>query len=145
MRIDKKEVLRTDWMFKLVGQETFKLGKHSMTVYITATSGFDYEYTLEVDGQTFERFTETRSKLNSTWVFSLDGVDYRAVLEKDTVQLWLNGKMIEEEPEFAEDGTEIRFMINDHQLCLKSISTKHHRSGIEHIFTIDGNIIGKQS
>lgn len=127
-------------MFKLVGSETFSLGKHTLTIHIAATPGFDYEYTLEVDGRSLEKFTETRSRQDLTWVFQLDQVDYRAVLEKDTLDFWINGQIIEAEPEFTDDGTERNFSINNHSVTLRSFSTQHHRFGINHVLLIDGQL-----
>ncbi len=45
-----QEIMRKDWMFKLVGKEHFKLGKAqaSCCISIDAVSGFAYEYTIEV-------------------------------------------------------------------------------------------------
>ena len=45
-----KEVLRRDWMFKLVGTETFSVGKNkaACSIKIEPVGGFSYEYSLEV-------------------------------------------------------------------------------------------------
>ncbi len=42
--------MRRDWMFKLVGTETFNLGQGNAvcTIRIDAVGGFNYQYTLEV-------------------------------------------------------------------------------------------------
>jgi hypothetical protein len=43
-------VLRRDWMFKLVGTETFSVGKSkaACSIKIEPVGGFSYEYSLEV-------------------------------------------------------------------------------------------------
>uniref|UniRef100_A0A8C5H7E7 Fas apoptotic inhibitory molecule n=1 Tax=Gouania willdenowi TaxID=441366 RepID=A0A8C5H7E7_GOUWI len=95
--VDGKEVLRRDWMFKLVGKETFTVGKADTkaTINIDAVSGFAYEYTLEINGKSLKKYMENRSKVTSTWVLNLDGTDCRVVLEKDTMDVWCNGQKIE--------------------------------------------------
>merc|ERR1712037_233737 len=53
VRIDGKEVLRHDWMFKLVGTETFKVGKSNATcvIKIDPVGGFASQYSLMVNGK----------------------------------------------------------------------------------------------
>ncbi|MEQ2198051.1 hypothetical protein XENOCAPTIV_007015, partial [Xenoophorus captivus] len=77
------EVLRRDWMFKLVGKETFNVGQShtKATINIDAVSGFAYEYTLEINGKSLKQYMENRSKITSTWLLNLDGIDCRVVLE----------------------------------------------------------------
>ncbi|KAM8855360.1 fas apoptotic inhibitory molecule a isoform 3-T4 [Spinachia spinachia] len=80
--VDGKEIVRRDWMFKLVGKETFNVGRSETkaTINIDAVSGFAYEYTLEIDGKSLKKYMENRSKVTSTWVLNLDGIDSRVVL-----------------------------------------------------------------
>lgn len=69
-------------MFKLVGKETFSVGKAETkaTINIDAVSGFAYEYTLEINGKSLKKYMENRSKVTSTWILNLDGTDCRVVL-----------------------------------------------------------------
>lgn len=71
-------------MFKLVGKETFHVGgtDTKATINIDAVSGFAYEYTLEINGQSLKKYMENRSKVTSTWLLNLDGIDCRVVLGK---------------------------------------------------------------
>ena len=141
VRVDRKEVVRHDWLFKLVGKETFKIGKHQCTINIDAVSGFAYEYSMDVDGKPLEKFTENRSKISRTWTLTLDGENYRVVLEKDTLDIWVNGQRIEAEAEFTDDGTETNFLIADRHAVLKAFSTGYRRSGINHVLFVDGKEI----
>lgn len=50
------------------------------TINIDAVSGFAYEYTLEINGKSLKKYMENRSKVTSTWVLNLDGIDCRVVL-----------------------------------------------------------------
>lgn len=92
--------MRNNWMFKLVGQEVFKLGKHRCVITIESASGFTYEYSLEVDGKNYEKFCENQSKILQAWTFNIDDTPYRCVLEKHTLDIWLNGKKQECEVKF---------------------------------------------
>ena len=48
IRVDGKEVLHRDWMFKLVGKEIFAVGNMKCIISVDALGTFAYEYTLEV-------------------------------------------------------------------------------------------------
>uniref|UniRef100_A0A3B3H4N5 Fas apoptotic inhibitory molecule b n=1 Tax=Oryzias latipes TaxID=8090 RepID=A0A3B3H4N5_ORYLA len=95
--VNGKEVVKKDWMFKLVGKETFTIGSTNIkaTINIEAVSGFAYEYSLDIDGKSLQKFVDDRAKTTKTWVFQVDGTDYRVVLEKDTVDVWCNGQKME--------------------------------------------------
>lgn len=71
-------------MFKLVGRETFNVGgtETKATIHIEALTGFSYEYSLEIDGKSLQKFIDDRSKTTKTWVLKVDGVDWRVVLGK---------------------------------------------------------------
>ncbi|KAF4086730.1 hypothetical protein AMELA_G00087670 [Ameiurus melas] len=139
--VDGKEVLRRDWMFKLVGKETFYVGSSDTkaTINIDAVSGFAYEYTLEINGKSLKKYMENRSKVTSTWLLNLDGVDCRVVLEKDTMDIWCNGQKMETAGEFVDDGTETHFTLGDHDCCIKAVSSGRRRDGIIHALLVDGN------
>lgn len=74
-------------MFKLVGKETFYVGgtNTKATINIDAVSGFAYEYTLEINGKSLKKYMENRSKVTSTWLLNLDGIDCRVVLGKNLI------------------------------------------------------------
>ncbi|XP_012306529.2 fas apoptotic inhibitory molecule 1 isoform X1 [Aotus nancymaae] len=95
--VDGKEEIRKEWMFKLVGKETFYVGaaKTKATINIDAISGFAYEYTLEINGRSLKKYMENRSKTTNTWILHMDGENFRVVLEKDTMDVWCNGKKME--------------------------------------------------
>uniref|UniRef100_UPI00398F48DE fas apoptotic inhibitory molecule a n=1 Tax=Pristiophorus japonicus TaxID=55135 RepID=UPI00398F48DE len=137
--VDGKEIIRRDWMFKLVGKETFAVGstKTKATINIDAVSGFAYEYTLEINGKSLKKYMENRSKTTNTWLLNLDGVDSRIVLEKDTMDVWCNGKKMETAGEFVEDGTETHFTFSNHDCCIKAVSSGKRREGIIHTLIMD--------
>ncbi|KAJ6665462.1 hypothetical protein lerEdw1_003303, partial [Lerista edwardsae] len=137
--VDGKEVMRKEWMFKLVGKETFTVGaaRTKATINIDAVSGFAYEYTLEIDGKSLKKYLENRSKTTNTWILVLDSTHCRIVLEKDTMDVWCNGKKMETAGEFVEDGTETHFSIGAHDCCIKAVSSGKRREGIIHTLIVD--------
>ena len=52
-------------MFKLVGTETFKVGKSSATcvIKIDPVGGFAYQYSLMVNGKPYKTFVEQQNKV----------------------------------------------------------------------------------
>ena len=74
-------------MFKLVGEETFAVGKSETkaTIKIEAVSGFTYEYSLEINGKSLNKFVENHSKTTKTWLLHLDSVDMRVVLGENMI------------------------------------------------------------
>ncbi|XP_044522611.1 fas apoptotic inhibitory molecule 1 isoform X1 [Gracilinanus agilis] len=143
--VDGKEEVRREWMFKLVGKETFSVGaaKTKATINIDAVSGFAYEYTLEIDGKSLKKYMENRSKTTNTWILRLDGVDFRVVLEKDTMDVWCNGKKMETAGEFVDDGTETHFSIGNHECYIKAVSSGKRREGIIHTLIVDDKEIAE--
>ena len=63
--MDSREILRHDWMFKLVGKETFSLGQSNANcvIKIDPVGGFSYQYSLEVNGKPYKTFVEQQSKV----------------------------------------------------------------------------------
>ncbi|XP_039299013.1 fas apoptotic inhibitory molecule 1 isoform X1 [Nilaparvata lugens] len=95
LRLDGKEIHRKDWMFKLVGDEVFYIGRTKCIVRVEPSGGFSYEYSLIVDGKSLEKFTEQLSKTCCTWLVQLPQNAYRVVLERDTLDIWANGDKLE--------------------------------------------------
>ncbi|XP_069020232.1 fas apoptotic inhibitory molecule 1-like [Embiotoca jacksoni] len=141
--INGEEVLRKDWMFKLVGKETFTVGGANTraTVSIEAISGFAYQYSLDVDGKSLQKFTDNRAKTTKTWVLRVDGEDRRVVLEKDTMDVWCNGQKMDTTGEFVDDGTETFFTLGEHECCIKATSSGRRSRGIVHYLVLDGEKI----
>ncbi|XP_037552237.1 fas apoptotic inhibitory molecule 1 isoform X2 [Nematolebias whitei] len=137
----KQEVLRRDWMFKLVGTETFMVGlsKTRATISIEAASGLAYQYSLLVDGKSLQDFISNRAKTTKTWAVHVDGTDHRIVLEKDTMDIWCNGQKMDSTGEFVDDGTETHFSLGDHSCCIKTSSSGTKRSGMRHTLLLDGH------
>ncbi|XP_076455907.1 fas apoptotic inhibitory molecule 1-like [Babylonia areolata] len=138
IRVDGKEIYRIDWMFKLVGREHFTVSNTKCVITIDAVSGFAYEYTLEVNGKPLRKFQENQSKIMRTWTAYVGGVETRIVLEKDTLDVWVNGQKMETTGEFVDDGTETHFELdNSHSAYIKATSTGKRKDGIVHTLYIN--------
>lgn len=130
IRVDGVEIYRSDWMFKLVGREHFTVANAKCTLSIDAVSGFAYEYTLEVNGKPLKKFQDNQTKIMKTWVAYIAGNPTRIVLEKNTLDVWVNGKVVETMGEFVDDGTETHFEINgSHSAYIRATSSGNKKEG----------------
>lgn len=80
-----QELMRRDWMFKLVGTETFEIGNEPRAkcqININAGNGFTYEYTLLVNGKQLQIFKQQQSKVMKTWFYEASRRTFRIVLGK---------------------------------------------------------------
>lgn len=84
---------------------------------------------------------ENRSKTTNTWVMNLNDEDFRVVLEKDTVDVWCNGKKMETAGEFVDDGTEMHFSVGNHDCYIKAVSSGKRKEGIIHTLIVDNREI----
>jgi len=143
LKVDNKEIIRKDWMFRLVGRETFTIGKQKLPAHIdiNAVSGLAYEYTLTIDGKSLKKFLENKEKTSRAWTLKIAGTDTRIVLEKDTMDVWANGDKIETTGEFTDEGTETHFEFNNHPCYIKAISSGNRRTGIIHVLYVDNKVI----
>ncbi|KAK3607832.1 hypothetical protein CHS0354_031333 [Potamilus streckersoni] len=128
-------------MFKLVGKEHFTVGKAKCTISIDAVSGFAYEYTLEVNGKSLQKFSENQSKVQKAWVVHIAGNPFRIVLEKDTLNVWVNGSVVPTAGEFTDEGTETHFEIGAHSAFIRALSSGKRRDGIIHELYVDDQLI----
>ncbi|KAK7880811.1 hypothetical protein WMY93_032551 [Mugilogobius chulae] len=104
--------------------------------------GFSYEYSLHVNGLTLQKFSQNRSRTTQSWSLELDRRSHTIVLEKDTMDVWCNGHKMEAESEFVDDGTETRFYIEDHEICLKAFTEQEKKKkGITYCLLLDGHRI----
>lgn len=67
-------------MFSLVGKEVFNIGKYKCAINVEALETFLYEYTLEVNGKSYEKFREEVAKKLKSWTAILDGQETRICL-----------------------------------------------------------------
>merc|ERR1712189_96882 len=113
IKVDGVEIMREDWMFRLVGEEKFQLGpkKVPCRIRIDAIDGFTYTYKLYVNEKELEKFVRESNKKLLVWkVGGKDGM-VRIALERDSLDVWMNGKKIETEAGFTEEGSEMPFHI----------------------------------
>nr|CAD7392089.1 unnamed protein product [Timema cristinae] len=147
VRVDGKNLVQREWMFKLVGDEVFKVGRTRCVIKVEPVGGFSYSYELEVNGKSYRRFTEIQTKAMRTWIATIQDETYRVlvfilfVLEKDTLDIWANGKKLEATGEFVEDGTETHFNLGDTPVYIKAVTSGKRREGIIHSLIVNDAII----
>ncbi|CRL07270.1 CLUMA_CG020249, isoform A [Clunio marinus] len=112
--INGKDILRRDMMYRLVGEDTFFVEGKRCIIHIFPSSGFKYTYKLFIDGLECEIYNQTQSKILKTWEIKINDKNYRVVLEKDTLNTYLNGDLRDEKPEFVDGGTDTQFTEDGH-------------------------------
>ncbi|XP_025836671.1 fas apoptotic inhibitory molecule 1 [Agrilus planipennis] len=125
LRINGKEILRRDWMFRLVGDEIFEIGKQKAKCVLSVDPlpYFSFCYGLSVNGKPLEKFTEKQNKNLKVWIVTAaDKEKYRIVLEKQNLNVWINGNLQETINTFIDNGTEIRFKVDDFDGVIKATS-----------------------
>ncbi|XP_058053236.1 fas apoptotic inhibitory molecule 1 [Anopheles bellator] len=142
--IDNRSVFRRDWMFKLVGEDMFKLEDKRCIIRVDPLPGFRYSYSLFVDGKSYEQFTECQAKALKTWETKLGDNFYRIVLEHNTLNIYVNGKLIEENGEFVDGGTDTTFVEDNNTFVLSARTSGNKRDGIVHKLTVNGTEIFDQ-
>lgn len=120
--VNGEEILRRDVMYRLVGEDVFFVEDKRCIIHIFPSSGFKYTYKLFIDGIECEIYNQNQSKILKTWEIRINEKTYRVVLEKDTLNIYLNGIMREEKPEFVDNGTDTLFIENGHKFCLSARS-----------------------
>jgi hypothetical protein len=74
-----------------------------------------------------------------TWVLPVDGTMFRVVLEKDTLDIWVNGRKAEVAAEFVDEGTETHFTLGKQPAHILAISSGKRRTGLLHKLIVDDN------
>lgn len=139
LRVNGKEIIRHDWMFKLVGREIFELNAVRCVVSIDAVGIFAYEYSLKVGGKAYEKFREQQKKALQVWHVRMGDSEIRICLEKDTMDVWVNGSKVETTGEFADEGTKTYFQIGNGTTAhiLSESSGKRHVGLIHQLYVND--------
>ncbi|XP_037950165.1 fas apoptotic inhibitory molecule 1-like [Teleopsis dalmanni] len=139
--VNGKEVLRRDWMFKLVGEDTFYIEESRCIIRVNPAPGFKYEYLLFIDGKPHEQYTEEQTKQYRLWLVTLNDVEYRIMLDIDSLNLYLNDNVREETSEFVDGGTDTRFYENDNEIVLQARSSGNKHDGIVHTLIVNGEVV----
>lgn len=102
-------------MFKLVGKEHFQVGhsKAKCTITIDAVSGFAYEYTLEVNGKSLNKFRENQSKVQKAWVLTIAGNPIRVCLGENMFLQFRRGVFLSAEVAFTCNNFNKQLLLSD--------------------------------
>ncbi|EDW32558.1 GL10380 [Drosophila persimilis] len=117
--VNGREVLRRDWMFKLVGEDTFHIDQSRCIIRVDPAPGFKYEYSLYIDGKSHDQSIGIMLKL-------------------DTLSLYVNDDLREEESVFVHGGTDTKFMLQDTEFVLQARSSGNKHDGIVHTLLANG-------
>uniref|UniRef100_A0A915PR21 Fas apoptotic inhibitory molecule 1 n=1 Tax=Setaria digitata TaxID=48799 RepID=A0A915PR21_9BILA len=128
-------------MFSLVGKEIFNIGKLKCAISVEALGTFLYEYVLEVNGKSYDKFREEIDRKLKSWITIIDGQNTRICLDKETMDIWVNGQKMTTAGEFLEDGTKTHFEINDSVCYIKATSSGNKKSGFIYQLYINDNEI----
>ncbi|CAJ0941813.1 unnamed protein product, partial [Mesorhabditis belari] len=145
LRVDGKEILKREWMFKLVGKEHFNVANAKCQVTVEAMGTFAYNYSLEVNGKKYETFREEQKRKLLTWETNVSGQETRICLDKDTMEVWANGKKIDTAGEFVEGGSETHFELNRQVCVIRAISTGRKKTGVAHELYVNNTHIPRAS
>lgn len=127
--VDGKEVFRKNWMIPLVGCQEFKILDKKVILSIQP-EGMNFEYTLYVDGKSLDKFVQTIKKSLVVWTPVIDKVKHRVTLDKISMELFVDGMLLEVESEFCDEGTEVYFSIGEEPALLKTYSSGISRKGL---------------
>ncbi|GAB1609288.1 fas apoptotic inhibitory molecule 1-like [Argonauta hians] len=141
VRLDGKEIYRVDWLFKLVGGVQFHIGNTKCVINIDASNSFSYQYTLQVNGKDYENFVENQRKIMKCWMVNVAGNPVRITLEKDSLDVWINGEKAETTAEFVDNGSETHFDICEQRAYIQASSSGNRRDGILYTLIVDGKEI----
>ncbi|EDW74190.1 uncharacterized protein Dwil_GK21519 [Drosophila willistoni] len=139
--VNGREVLRRDWMFKLVGEDTFHIDQARCIIRVDPAPGFKYEYTLHIDGKSHDQYTEEVTRQYRLWLSTCGDQEYRIMLKLDTLSLYVNDELRQEESVFVEDGTDTKFMLQDTEFILQARSSGNKHDGIVHSLLANGELV----
>ncbi|XP_017146045.1 fas apoptotic inhibitory molecule 1 isoform X2 [Drosophila miranda] len=144
--VNGREVLRRDWMFKLVGEDTFHIDQSRCIIRVDPAPGFKYEYSLYIDGKSHDQYTEDVTRQYRLWLSTCHSSstsetpaqEYRIMLKLDTLSLYVNDDLREEESVFVHGGTDTKFMLQDTEFVLQARSSGNKHDGIVHTLLANG-------
>ena len=67
-----------------------------------------------------------------TWTVTISGVQHRVVLEKDTLDVWVDSSKVETAGEFFDGGAETHFTIDNQPAHIKAVSSGNRHKGLIH-------------
>ena len=138
--VDGEEVCRKNWMFRLVGVETFKIGKKTAEIAITS-KGIAFEYALSIGGKTLKKFIEAQARNTRTWLLEVSGEQHRVVLEIDTMDVYADGEKLDTFGEFTDEGTETHFTVGSHSAFIRAVSSGNKRKGLVYSLLVADKVL----
>uniref|UniRef100_A0A915CTJ7 Fas apoptotic inhibitory molecule 1 n=1 Tax=Ditylenchus dipsaci TaxID=166011 RepID=A0A915CTJ7_9BILA len=156
VKVNGRDIVRRDFLFKLVGRELFEINSVRCAIAIEAIGIFAYEYSLQVGGKSFEKFRDQQSKALLVWLVTVGDApktvqsaegeeqlyDTRICLEKDSMDVWVNGSKAVTTGEFIDNGTKTHFEVGQNIGCfIQSESSGKRNVGLVHKLFVNGVFI----
>ena len=127
--VDGKEIFRKNWMIPLVGIQEFKMGDKNIMITIQP-NGLIFEYTLYINGKPLDKFIQTMKRSLIIWAPVLNSIKHRVTLDKVSMELYVDGILLDVESEFSDEGTIVYFSIGEEPALLKTYSSGISRKGL---------------
>lgn len=138
--LNGEEILRRDMMYRLVGEDVFFVEDKRCIIHIFPSTNFKYSYKLFIDGVECEIYNQAQTKILKTWEIKINDKNYRVVLEKDTLNIYLNGILRDEKPEFVDKGTDTLFTDDGHAFILSARSGDSNTEPICYKLSVNGAV-----
>ena len=76
---------------------------------------------LTVDGKSMSRLEDVARVVSRTWKVDVAGGEHQVVLEKDVMDVWVDGAIADVSSEFVDDGTEMHFSVAGHSAVIHTV------------------------
>ena len=76
-----------------------------------------------------------------TWILPVEGQMCRVVMERDTLDVWVNGLRAETAGEFTDEGTETHFAVNGAPAVIRAVSSGNRRKGMVHELILQDSVV----
>ena len=76
-----------------------------------------------------------------TWILPVNGEMCRVVMERDTLDVWVNGSKAETAGEFTDEGTETHFAVNGSPAHIRAVSSGDRRKGMVHQLIMEESVV----
>lgn len=67
------------------------------------------------------RLEDVARIVSRTWKVDVGGGEHQVVLEKDVMDVWVDGSVVDATSEFVDDGTEMHFSVAGHSAVIHTV------------------------
>ncbi|ULT99127.1 hypothetical protein L3Y34_000458 [Caenorhabditis briggsae] len=139
IHVDGEVVLHRSSYSGKSGKDHFQIKSADCLITVISTATI-HECILYVNGKRFSEYAKWYSNHFATWKPKIVGVDIRVVLDKSTMELWANGRVVECTTNFTESGT-IRNFELDPNMKIPSAIVTSDKEYSNHTLMVDGEMV----